>query len=109
VSSTIEIGIMVEIPSTAIMAHTFAKEVDFFSIGTNDLVQYTLAADRMNEQLSYLYQPYHPAILYLVNHVIEAARAEGKQVSMCGEMAGDEKAIPVLLALGLDQLSMSAT
>ncbi|TCP20857.1 phosphoenolpyruvate--protein phosphotransferase [Scopulibacillus darangshiensis] len=109
VSGVIEVGMMVEIPSTAVMADRFAKEVDFFSIGTNDLIQYTLAADRMNEHVSYLYQPYNPAILRLVNMVIEAAHKEGKWAGMCGEMAGDETAIPLLLALGLDEFSMSAT
>lgn len=109
VADQIEIGMMVEIPSTAVMADIFAKEVDFFSIGTNDLIQYTMAADRMNEQVSYLYQPYNPAILRLVNHVIEAAHKEGKWAGMCGEMAGDETAIPLLLSLGLDEFSMSAT
>ncbi|MBM7571045.1 phosphoenolpyruvate--protein phosphotransferase [Aquibacillus albus] len=109
VSDEIEIGIMVEIPSTAVIARQFAKEVDFFSIGTNDLIQYTMAADRMNERVSYLYQPYHPAILNLVNNVIEAAHAEGKWAGMCGEMAGDSIAIPILLGLGLDEFSMSAT
>lgn len=109
VSDSIEVGIMVEIPSTAVLAKQFAKEVDFFSIGTNDLIQYTMAADRMNEQVSYLYQPYHPAILNLVNNVIEAAHSEGKWAGMCGEMAGDPIAIPILLGLGLDEFSMSAT
>jgi phosphoenolpyruvate-protein phosphotransferase (PTS system enzyme I) len=109
VSDEIEIGIMVEIPSTAVIAKQFAKEVDFFSIGTNDLIQYTMAADRMNEQVSYLYQPYHPAILNLINNVIESAHSEGKWVGMCGEMAGDPIAIPILLGLGLDEFSMSAT
>ncbi|MGM7702227.1 phosphoenolpyruvate--protein phosphotransferase [Pseudalkalibacillus sp. Hm43] len=109
VSDAIEIGMMVEIPSTAVMADIFAKEVDFFSIGTNDLIQYTMAADRMNEQVSYLYQPYNPAILRLVKSVIEAAHKEGKWAGMCGEMAGDEIAIPILLGLGLDEFSMSAT
>ncbi|SES69414.1 phosphotransferase system, enzyme I, PtsI [Salinibacillus kushneri] len=109
VSENIEVGIMVEIPSTAVIAKQFAKEVDFFSIGTNDLIQYTMAADRMNEKVSYLYQPYHPAILNLVNNVIEAAHAEGKWAGMCGEMAGDPVAIPILLGLGLDEFSMSAT
>ncbi|KZZ85235.1 MULTISPECIES: phosphoenolpyruvate--protein phosphotransferase [Bacillaceae] len=109
VSENIEIGIMVEIPSTAVMADVFAKEVDFFSIGTNDLVQYTMAADRMNERVSYLYQPYNPAILRLITLVIEAAHKEGKWVGMCGEMAGDPIAIPILLGLGLDEFSMSAT
>lgn len=109
VSEDIELGIMVEIPSTAIIAEQFAKEVDFFSIGTNDLIQYTFAADRMNEDLAYLYQPYHPAILRLVSTVIEAAHKEGRWVGMCGEMAGDEFAIPILLGLGLDEFSMSAS
>lgn len=109
VAEGIEVGIMVEIPSTAVIADQFAKEVDFFSIGTNDLIQYTLAADRMNERVSYLYQPYHPAILNLVNRVIEAAHKEGKWAGMCGEMAGDITAIPILLGLGLDEFSMSAT
>ena len=109
VSETIEIGIMVEIPSTAVMADQFAKEVDFFSIGTNDLIQYTMAADRMNERVSYLYQPYNPAILRLVKMVIDAAHKEGKWAGMCGEMAGDEIAIPILLGLGLDEFSMSAS
>lgn len=109
VSDNIEVGIMVEIPSTAVMADIFAKEVDFFSIGTNDLIQYTMAADRMNERVSYLYQPYSPAILRLVKMVIDAAHKEGKWAGMCGEMAGDETAIPLLLGLGLDEFSMSAT
>lgn len=109
VSDDIEVGIMVEIPSTAVIAKQFAKEVDFFSIGTNDLIQYTMAADRMNEQVSYLYQPYNPAILNLVKMVIDASHAEGKWTGMCGEMAGDEIAIPLLLGLGLDEFSMSAT
>ncbi|SDZ67527.1 phosphotransferase system, enzyme I, PtsI [Evansella caseinilytica] len=109
VSDDIEIGIMVEIPSTAVMAEQFAKEVDFFSIGTNDLIQYTMAADRMNERVSYLYQPYNPAILRLVKMVIDASHKEGKWTGMCGEMAGDPVAIPLLLGLGLDEFSMSAT
>ncbi|WP_421102924.1 phosphoenolpyruvate--protein phosphotransferase [Sporosarcina psychrophila] len=109
VATTIEVGIMVEIPSTAILADQFAKEVDFFSIGTNDLIQYTMAADRMNERVAYLYQPYNPAILRLVKMVIDASHKEGKWTGMCGEMAGDEIAIPLLLGLGLDEFSMSAT
>ncbi len=109
VADHIELGIMVEIPSTAVLADQFAKEVDFFSIGTNDLIQYTMAADRMNQQVSYLYQPYNPSILRLVKMVIEAAHKEGKWAGMCGEMAGDETAIPILLGLGLDEFSMSAS
>jgi phosphoenolpyruvate-protein phosphotransferase (PTS system enzyme I) len=109
VADHIELGIMVEIPSTAVLADQFAKEVDFFSIGTNDLIQYTMAADRMNQQVSYLYQPYNPSILRLVKMVIDAAHKEGKWAGMCGEMAGDETAIPLLLGLGLDEFSMSAS
>ena len=109
VSNDIELGIMVEIPSTAVIADIFAKEVDFFSIGTNDLIQYTMAADRMSEKVSCLYQPYNPAILRLVKNVIEASHKEGKWTGMCGEMAGDSLAIPLLLGMGLDEFSMSAT
>jgi len=109
VSETIEIGMMVEIPASAVLADVFAKEVDFFSIGTNDLIQYTMAADRMNEQVSYLYQPYNPSILRLVKMVIDAANKEGKWAGMCGEMAGDALAIPLLVGLGLHEFSMSAT
>lgn len=108
VSEQLEVGIMIEIPAAAMIADLFAKEVDFFSIGTNDLIQYTMAADRMNERVSYLYQPYHPAVLRLIHRVIQAAHAEGKWVGMCGEMAGDPVAIPILLGMGLDEFSMSA-
>jgi len=107
-ADNIDIGIMVEIPSTAILAKQFAKEVNFFSIGTNDLIQYTLAADRMNENVAYLYQPFHPSILQLVKNVIDAAHAENKWVGMCGEMAGSITAIPILLGLGLDKFSMNS-
>ena len=95
--------------ASSIKADQFAKEVDFFSIGTNDLIQYTMAADRMNEQVSYLYQPYNPSILRLINNVIKAAHAEGKWAGMCGEMAGDQTAVPLLVGMGLDEFSMSAT
>ncbi|WP_374720104.1 phosphoenolpyruvate--protein phosphotransferase, partial [Parageobacillus toebii] len=97
VADDIEVGMMVEIPAAAVLADQFAKEVDFFSIGTNDLIQYTMAADRMNERVSYLYQPYNPAILRLISNVIDAAHKEGKWAGMCGEMAGDAIAIPILL------------
>ncbi|RZI49514.1 phosphoenolpyruvate--protein phosphotransferase [Lactococcus kimchii] len=109
VAEGIEVGIMIEIPAAAMLADQFAKEVDFFSIGTNDLIQYTMAADRMNEQVSYLYQPYNPSILRLVNNVVKAAHAEGKWAGMCGEMAGDQTAVPLLMGIGLDEFSMSAT
>ncbi|MGM0239228.1 MULTISPECIES: phosphoenolpyruvate--protein phosphotransferase [Enterococcus] len=109
VSDTIQVGIMIEIPAAAVLADKFAKEVDFFSVGTNDLIQYTMAADRMNEQVSYLYQPYNPSILRLLKNVIDAAHAEGKWAGMCGEMAGDQTAVPILMGMGLDEFSMSAT
>ena len=109
VSEDIQVGIMIEIPAAAVLADKFAKEVDFFSIGTNDLIQYTMAADRMNEQVSYLYQPYNPSILRLIKNVIDSAHAEGKWAGMCGEMAGDQTAVPLLVGMGLDEFSMSAT
>ncbi len=109
VSDTLQVGIMIEIPAAAVLADQFAKEVDFFSIGTNDLIQYTFAADRMSSGVSYLYQPFNPSILRLVKHVIESAHKEGKWAGMCGEMAGEPMAAPLLLGLGLDEFSMSAT
>ena len=109
VSNEIQVGIMIEIPAAAVLADKFAKEVDFFSIGTNDLIQYTMAAARMNERVSYLYQPYNPSILRLIKNVIDSAHAEGKWAGMCGEMAGDQTAVPLLVGMGLDEFSMSAT
>ena len=103
-----EVGIMVEIPAVAVMADQFAPEVDFFSIGTNDLIQYTMAADRMNEKVAYLYQPFNPAVLRLIQGVITAGHRAGKWVGMCGEMAGEAAAVPLLLGMGLDEFSMSA-
>ncbi|PHV69497.1 phosphoenolpyruvate--protein phosphotransferase [Sporanaerobium hydrogeniformans] len=108
-SEAVEWGIMIEIPAAAVMADELAKHVDFFSIGTNDLIQYTLAADRMSEKVSYLYNPLHPAVLRLIKMTIDGAHSQGKWVGMCGEMAGDEEAIPTLLEYGLDEFSMSAT
>ncbi len=108
VSDTYKLGIMVEIPAAAILADVFAKEVDFFSVGTNDLIQYTFAADRMNEQVSYLYQPYNPSLLRLIKSVANAANTNGKWAGMCGEMAGEASALPLLVGLGLKELSMSA-
>lgn len=105
----VQVGIMVEIPAAAVLADQFAKEVDFFSIGTNDLIQYSMAADRMNQAVSYLYQPYNPSLLRLIKHVIDASHKEGKWTGMCGEMAGDQTAVPLLLGLGLDEFSMSAS
>lgn len=108
-SDSIQWGIMVEIPAAAVYADELAKHVDFFSIGTNDLIQYTLAADRMSEKVSYLYNPMHPAVLRLIKMTIDGAHKHGKWVGMCGEMAGDEAAIPTLVEYGLDEFSMSAT
>lgn len=109
VSDDIQTGIMIEIPAAAVLADQFAKEVDFFSIGTNDLIQYSMAADRGNEHVSYLYQPYNPSILRLVKHTIESPHKEGKWAGMCGEAAGDPIMVPLLLGMGLDEYSMSAT
>lgn len=105
----VQVGIMIEIPAAAVLADQLAKEADFFSIGTNDLIQYSMAADRMSQPVSYLYQPLNPSVLRLIKMAIDGAHKEGKWCGMCGEMAGDELAAPVLLGLGLDEFSMSAT
>ncbi|WP_427337940.1 phosphoenolpyruvate--protein phosphotransferase [Caloranaerobacter sp. DY30410] len=103
----IEVGMMIEIPSAAIMSDIFAKEVDFFSIGTNDLIQYITAVDRGNRKISHLYSQYHPALLRLIKQVIDNGHKEGIWVGMCGEAAGDPKLIPILIGMGLDEFSMS--
>lgn len=109
VSDDIQVGMMMEIPAAAMIADKLAEYADFFSIGTNDLIQYSMAADRGNERVSYLYQPYNPSILRLIKNIIDASHKEGKWTGMCGEMAGDQIAVPLLLGLGLDEFSMSAT
>lgn len=106
--NNLQVGIMVEVPSVAIMAEQFAKEVDFFSIGTNDLTQYTLAIDRGHPTLSKEADGLHPSVLQLIHHTVASAHACGKWVGVCGELAGDEEAVPILVGLGVDELSMSA-
>ncbi|SHH12980.1 phosphoenolpyruvate--protein phosphotransferase [Tepidibacter thalassicus] len=106
-SKNIEVGMMIEVPSAAIISDVLAKHVDFFSIGTNDLIQYTTAVDRMNEKIHYLYNQFNPAVLRLIKMVIDNGHKEGKWVGMCGEAAGDKRMIPILLGMGLDEFSMS--
>jgi phosphotransferase system enzyme I (PtsI) len=103
----VEVGMMIEIPSSAIITDILAKHVDFFSIGTNDLIQYTCAVDRMNQKISHLYNQFNPAVLRLIKMTIDNAHKEGKWVGMCGESAGDQRMIPILLGFGLDEFSMS--
>ncbi|UVI27875.1 phosphoenolpyruvate--protein phosphotransferase [Paenibacillus spongiae] len=107
-NNDIEVGIMIELPAAVMIADMLAKEVDFFSIGTNDLVQFTLAVDRMNDQISHLYEPYHPAVLRMLKMTVEAAKRNGTHIGVCGELAGDVRALPIWLALDVDELSMSA-
>lgn len=109
ISNEIEVGMMVEVPAAAVHTEEFCKYADFVSIGTNDLMQYSMASDRMNEKVSYLYQPLNPSILKLIKMTIEGAHKQNKWAGMCGEMAGDMNAIPLLIGMGLDEFSMSAS
>jgi phosphoenolpyruvate-protein kinase (PTS system EI component) len=107
VAEHVQLGIMVEVPSVSLTAEQFASEVDFFSIGTNDLTQYTFAAERGNKRVAHLSDPCHPAVLRQINMVVQAAHAKGKWVGVCGEMASDRHAIPILVGLGVDELSVT--
>lgn len=107
-NTAIQVGIMIEVPAAVMIADLLAEEVDFFSIGTNDLVQYVLAVDRMNEQIAHMYNPFHPSILRMLKMTVDAAKAKGITISVCGELAGDERALPLWVALGVHDLSMSA-
>ena len=107
VPAHVPVGIMIEVPSAAIMASELAELADFFSIGANDLLQYTLASDRTNAAVSYLYQPLQPAVLRLIRTIAEVGRLAGKPVTVCGEMAGDPHMAPLLVGLGVNELSMS--
>ena len=109
IGDDLQVGMMIEVPAASVLADQFAKEVDFFSIGTNDLIQYTMAADRGNDNVSYLYQPYNPSVLRLIKHTIDGAHENGIWCGMCGEAAGDDIMFPILLSMGLDEYSMSAT
>ena len=109
IGEDLQVGMMIEVPAAAVLADQFAKEVDFFSIGTNDLIQYTMAADRGNDNVSYLYQPYNPSVLRLIKHTIDGAHENSIWCGMCGEAAGDDIMFPILLSMGLDEYSMSAT
>jgi len=107
VGEDIEIGVMIEVPSAVIIAEELAQEVDFFSLGTNDLIQYVLAIDRINDRVTYLYEPLHPAVLRMIRKVVEIGHRAGIHVAMCGEMAGDPTYTMILLAMEIDELSMN--